>query len=157
LSSGTADGDGVLPIRWNCDPEQAGTVWELTAAGVTSGKSVTFIFAGALAADEATGTTTATTGPSTAAPTELTVQLTENPFRCDGVTRVFGTLSGATPNEEILFSSPQSSGLSSGTAGEDGTLPIRWQCDADQAATVWELTATGATSGRSVTFSLTGS
>ena len=161
ISPGTADGDGVLPIRWNCSPDQAGTVWELTATGQTSGKTVTFIFAGALAADEGGGATatTATTagGATTAAPTALVVDLIEEPFRCDGETRVFGGLSGAAPNEQIAFTSPQSSGISPGTADAEGNLSIRWNCTPDQAGTVWDLTATGETSGRSVSFTLTGS
>ncbi len=147
LRSGTADENGVLPIRWQCDPEQAGTTWELTATGVTSGKSATFIFAGAIQPETAT----------TQAPAALSVSLVENPFACNGETRIFGGLTGAEPNEQVAFTSPQASNISSGTADADGALNIRWQCDAEQAGTTWELTATGATSGRTVTFSFTGS
>ncbi len=145
LSSGTADASGRLPIRWQCAPEQAGTTWELTATGVTSGKSVTFLVAGATASSSAAGST------------ELTVELVENPFRCDGESRVFGGLAGAEPGEEIAFSSPQATGLSPGTADDNGELDIRWQCVPDRVGTTWELTATGVTSGRSVTFTFTGS
>lgn len=144
---GTADAAGELPIRWQCDPDQAGITWELTATGVTSGKSVTFIFAGAV---DAGGTVV------DSEPTELMVVLTEDPFSCDGVSRVFGSLSGAEPGEQVGFSSPQASGILNGTAGDDGNLDIRWQCDADRVGTTWELTATGLTSGRTVTFSFSG-
>ncbi len=144
LSPGTADANGVLPIRWVCDPEQAGTTWELTAAGVTSGKSVTFIFAGA-------------TTPTSAAPTELTANLVENPFACNGEARIFGGLTGAEPGEEVTFTSPQATDIASGTADDEGALPIRWVCGPDKVGTTWEVTATGAGSGRSVTFSFTGS
>ena len=147
LRDGTADANGELPVRWQCDPAQAGTTWELTATGLTSGKSATFLFAGALAPP----------GSEPAAPTALTVTVTEDPFACDGTARVFAQLSGADPNEEVAFSSPQSPGLRSGTADANGELPVRWSCDATQAGTVWELTATGVTSGRTVTFSFTGS
>ncbi|MGI9598844.1 MAG: hypothetical protein ACR2QK_21950 [Acidimicrobiales bacterium] len=146
LKSGTADANGVLPIRWQCDPEQAGTTWQLTATGVESGKTVTFIFAGA----------TQPAGSTTVVPTELTVNLVENPFVCNSETRIFGGLSGADPNETVAFSSPQASSILPGTADADGALPIRWQCDPEQAGTTWELTATGETSGRTVTFSFVG-
>jgi hypothetical protein len=146
IKSGTADAGGGLPIRWQCEPEQAGTTWELTATGVTSGKSATFIFAGA----NAPATTTT-------APPPLVIDLIENPFRCDGESRTFGGLTGASPGEQIAFSSPQATGILNGTADGDGATPIRWQCDPDQVGTVWELTATGVESGRSVTFSFTGS
>ncbi len=150
LQPGTADALGELPLRWQCDPAQAGTTWELTAAGATSGKSVTFIFAGVTAAGENPGTE-----PTT--PPALTVALTENPFACDSTVRPFADLSGAAPNEEVTFSSPQSSGIRPGTADANGELTIRWQCDPAQAGTTWELTATGATSGSTVTFTFTGS
>ena len=144
LRNGTADANGELPLRWQCDPTQVGTTWELTATGLTSGKAVTFLFAGAAA-------------PADAAPAALMVDVMEDPFACDGVARIFAGLSGAEPNEEIAFSSPQSPGLRTGQADADGTLPVRWVCDPSQAGTTWELTATGVTSGRTVTFSFTGS
>ncbi len=146
IKSGTADANGALPIRWQCDPEQAGTTWELTAAGVTSGKSATFIFAGVTAP-----TTT------TIAPPPLVIDLIENPFKCDGESRIFGGLTGAAPGEQISFTSPQASGILNGTADAEGATPIRWQCDPDQVGTTWELTATGVESGRTASFSFTGS
>lgn len=157
LRNGTADANGELPIRWQCEPTQAGTTWELTATGVTSGRTATFIFAGvSSAADD--GSATPSTGSSTTAvaPTELTFELIENPFVCNSETRVFAGISGAEPNESVAFSSPQSPGLRSGQADADGNLPIRWLCDPEQVGTMWELTATGETSGRTVTFTFTG-
>ncbi|MGB5758187.1 MAG: hypothetical protein WBM50_14815 [Acidimicrobiales bacterium] len=146
LSSGTADANGVLPIRWNCEPEQAGTTWELTATGTTSGKSATFIFAGA----------TEPTTPTSAA-TALRVNLVENPFACNGEARIFGGLTGAEPGEQVTFTSPQATDIAPGTADADGALSIRWVCAPDKAGTTWEVTATGVSSGRSVVFSFTGS
>ncbi|MEM7273781.1 MAG: hypothetical protein AAF547_11925 [Actinomycetota bacterium] len=148
IQPGTAAEDGTLAIRWQCDPEQVGTTWELTATGAQSGKSVQFSFTGA----DADGST-ATTVPSTT----LEITLIEDPFRCDGETRIFGGLSGADANEQIAFSSPQSSGIQPGMADANGELSIRWNCDASQIGTEWQLTATGVTSGRSVTFTFTGS
>jgi hypothetical protein len=143
LRSGQADASGELPIRWQCDPSQAGTTWELTATGEVSGRSVTFLFAGV-------------TDPGGPGETALSVEVIEDPFVCNGETRIFAGLSGAEPNEGIAFSSPQSPNLRSGEADANGEVPLRWQCDAAQAGTVWELTATGETSGRTVTFSFTG-
>lgn len=144
---GTAEADGSLTIRWQCDPEQVGTMWDIVATGVTSGKSVAFSITGA----DATGVTATIPGP-----TELTVSLIESPFICNGETRIFGGLTGAESNEEIAFTSPQASGIRNGQADADGSLSIRWQCDAAQAGMTWELTATGVTSGRSVTFTFSG-
>lgn len=148
LLSGAADASGQLPIRWSCDPEQAGTAWELTATGVTSGKSATFIFAGAVDAE-------ATPTPG-AEPTALAIVLNENPFACNGEVRIFGRLTGAEPGEEVAFTSPQASAIKNGVADENGELPIRWSCTADRVGTSWDLTATGVTSGRAVTFSFSG-
>ncbi len=151
LASGTADASGALPINWSCTPDQAGTTWELTASGVTSGKTVTFIFSGALAAD---GAPAPDPGAAAAA---LTVELVEDPFVCNGEVRIFGGLSGADPGEEVAFTSPQASAIKNGTADANGDLAVRWTCTPDQAGTVWELTATGVTSGKAVSFALTGS
>ncbi len=150
LRTGTADANGELPIRWQCDPEQAGTTWQLTATGETSGRTATFLFAGVTEAADPDE-------PDPVDPVELTVEVIEDPFACDGGTRVFAGLSGLEPNETVAFSSPQSPGLRSGTADAEGNLPVRWQCDPEQAGTMWDLTATGETSGRAVTFSFTGS
>ncbi len=160
LRSGTADANGELPIRWQCEPTQAGTTWELTATGDTSGRTITFIFAGVSSPGDGSATPTTggteTTQTTTATPTALAVQVTEDPFVCNGEVRAFAAISGAAPNESVAFSSPQSSGLRSGQADADGNLSVRWQCDPEQVGTVWELTATGETSGATVTFSFTG-
>lgn len=89
-------------------------------------------------------------------PNALRVTVIEDPFVCDGGTREFALIGGADPNESVSFTSPQASGLRSGEADVNGDLPIRWQCDPAQAGTTWELTATGESSGRSVTFEFTG-
>jgi hypothetical protein len=138
-------------------------VWELTATGATSGRAVTLRFVGieaaaaeAPAGDGADGSADGTEGDPSISSAAMIVSITENPFACNGEVRAFATLAGADPGEQVDFTSPQSSGLRSGTADADGNLPVRWSCDPDQVGTEWELTATGATSGRSVTFSFTG-
>lgn len=158
IRAGQADENGRLPIRWSCSADQVGTTWELTATGTQSTLSATTSFTGVpegtAIVEQATTTTEATT--TTVEVGEFAVVLTENPFTCDGGARVFGTLTGATPNGQISFSSPQTSGISPGEADETGTRPMRWTCSPDQADTVWELTATDDATGRSVTFKLSG-
>lgn len=143
LSSGTADASGNLPIRWRCAPEQIGTTWELTATGITSGKVGTISFTGV-----------DSTGAAELSP--LAVDVFENPFACNNEVRAFATISGATANAEITFTSPEASGLRPGTAGADGKLNVRWSCSSDQAGTTWNLTATETATGRTATLSLTG-
>ncbi len=158
LRAGQADENGRLPIRWSCSADQVGMTWELTATGSESALSATTSFTGVAEGTAIVERATTTTMPTTTTfeVGEFTVVLTENPFTCDGGARVFGTLSGATPNGQISFSSPQTSGISPGTADETGTRPMRWSCSPDQAETVWELTATDDATGRSVTFKLSG-
>ena len=86
----------------------------------------------------------------------LGVVFTENPFRCDGQGRGFGRITGALPGETVSFWSAQVADLSAGAADAAGELPIRWLCDPQEAGQNWELTATGNTSGRTLTFIVTG-
>lgn len=46
LLPGIADHAGGLELQWQCDPKEAGTSWEVTATGVTSGLSGTFVVVG---------------------------------------------------------------------------------------------------------------
>jgi len=158
LRSGQADEFGRLPIRWSCTADQVDTVWELTATGAVSGLSATAVFTGVpegtVVEEAATTTTTAATTTTTLG--EFVVTLTENPFTCDGEARVFGMLTGATPDGQISFTSPQASDITPGPADETGSRPVRWQCTPEQAGTVWELTATDDESGRAITFQLSG-
>lgn len=159
LSPGQADELGNLPIRWNCTPDQIGTTWDLTATGVTSNKTATVRFTGASAEEAAAGADAAGAEGSTATSAllgPLTVEITENPFSCNGEVRQFALLSGATPEAEITFTSPQSDNIRPGTVDASGDLTIRWSCMPDQVGTVWELTATEAETGRTVDFTITG-
>ncbi len=140
MLEGQADGDGSLPIRWTCGAADAGTVWEVTATGVQSGRTVTFSVTGAEAPP---------------APDPV-VEVSENPFGCDDTTRFFATITGFVPREFVDFTSPQVENLRQGQADETGALQLRWTCGAGDVDRVWDVTATGATSGRSVTFQITG-
>ena len=140
LREGQADDSGDLPVRWTCGAADAGTVWELTATGARSGRTVTFTVAGAAAPP---------------APDPI-VTITENPFRCDDTTRFFATISGFTSREFVDFTSPQAEDLRQGQADETGTLQVRWTCGDDDIDRIWDVTATGATSQRSVSFQITG-
>jgi hypothetical protein len=157
LRAGTADETGTVTMRWVCDSAQAPTVWEIAATGATSNRSVVFAFRGVV---EATATTDPDQGEADPTPgtggSELLVSISENPFACNGEARPFARITGADANEQVRFSSPESPNLRAGTADADGALDVRWQCDPAQAGTTWNLTATGDQSGRSVTFSVTG-
>ena len=144
LLPGTADGAGNRTIRWQCAPGEGGQTWQVTASGRTSGRSVTFGITGV-------SPTTPTTQPPA-----LGVALTENPFTCDNGLRLMGTVTGAQPGETIDFTSPTVGGLLPGTADGAGNRTIRWQCAPGEGGQTWQVTARGRTSGRSVTFGITG-
>lgn len=112
----------------------------------------------------------APTSPATPAPTpapvtvappapgtqSLSIQFHENPYRCDGGTRVFATVSGLQPGEPVTFSSPQVPGLTPGTGDGNGNQKLIWYCSPEEAGLAWTITATGSWSGRSVTFDVVG-
>ena len=100
-------------------------------------------------------TTSITPVPVAPVVSALSVSLTENPFTCDGGSRVFGTVSGALGGESISFTSSPSESISNVTANSSGVASMRWWCNPDE-ATTWSITARGVSSGRTVTFSLTG-
>ncbi len=89
-------------------------------------------------------------------PLPLSAALTESPFRCDNATRTAATISNATPGEQITLTSPQATGLATLTANGSGQAGIGWQCSPYGNVWSWQITATGTTSGRSTTFSITG-
>ena len=82
--------------------------------------------------------------------------LSENPVVCNGQRRAFGVVSNAFPGEQVDFSSPTISLLLPGTADASGQVTIHWRCDPENASNVWSLTATGESSGRTVTFTFGG-
>lgn len=139
LRSRQAGANGELTLFWQCDRRDEGTVWELTVAEATpAGRSTTFSFG------------------SATLDSPVTVELIEGRFVCNGETRQVAVLRHFVPRETIDFESPQSETIRQGMAGADGSVPVRWTCDTEQAGTVWEVTATGLTSGASLTFTITG-
>lgn len=140
LREGRADENGDLPVRWTCGDDGAGTVWELTATGARSQRTITFAIEG-LAAPPAP---------------DPTVTLMEDPFVCDGATRVVATIGGFLSGEFVDFTSPEADTLRQGQADDTGALPVRWTCGSDDIGRTWDVTATGTTSDRAVTFRITG-
>jgi hypothetical protein len=98
---------------------------------------------------------TQTNPPAQQSPSNLSVDLTESPFLCDGSTHRLGTLSGARSGERIEFSSRQVSNLLPGAANGNGQLALKWQCSPSDAGASWVVKATGS-SGGSAKFTVTG-
>ncbi len=46
IGQGQADDTGQVTVRWQCSPDEAGSQWEVTAGGQTSGYSLTFTITG---------------------------------------------------------------------------------------------------------------
>jgi hypothetical protein len=139
LHSAEAGAGGTATVFWQCTRQDEGTTWELTITEqTTAGRSVTFSFA------------------STTLESPVTIDLTDDSVVCDGTTRPFGVLRNFVSREAIDFESPQSEAIRQGRADADGVVPLRWTCEADQIGTVWEVTATGVTSGASLTFTIMG-
>jgi hypothetical protein len=86
---------------------------------------------------------------------QLSVNLNENPFICNGVTRSLGYLGGARPGDVFSFSSTELGSLSPATAAADGRVPLRWVCQASDVGKTWHVTAHSA-SGASTSFSVVG-
>lgn len=143
LRGGSADGAGRLDLRWQCDPADVGTTWNLTAEAAETGKTIAVRFVGIAGQ------------PVPAA----TVRVVEDPFVCDGERRVVAELGGLDAGEFVDFTSPQAGPLLEGRSSS-GRLEVNWQCDAtdlDGAETAtWAVTATGRESGRAVTFEIVG-
>lgn len=139
LPTTEAGADGSKTVFWQCNRRDEGTTWDLTVTEQTpAGRSVRFSFG------------------STTLGNPVSIEISADSVICDGATRPFAVLRNYVPREAIDFESPQSEAIRQGRADEEGDLPLRWSCAADQIGTVWEVTATGATSGASVTFTITG-
>ncbi len=139
LRPAEADAGGSARLFWQCDRRDEGTTWELTVTEATPARrSATFSFG------------------STTLESPVTIQVIEVPFVCDGTTRQVAVLQRFVPREAVDFESPQAEAIRQGRADSEGNLPVRWTCDPDQAGTVWEITATGMTSGASLSFTITG-
>jgi hypothetical protein len=136
---GRADADGNLDLFWSCDRSDVGTTWEVTATATEGGETTTIVF----------------TGTEGAPPESATARMIEDPFVCDGERRPVATIAGFASSEFVDFTSPQAGSLREGRA-IDAELTMNWQCDPDQAGTIWQVTATGRESGRAVTVTVTG-
>ncbi len=131
--------DGTLTVFWQCDRRDEGTAWELTVTESTpAARSATVAFG------------------STTLENPVTIEIREDPFLCNGTTREVGVLRNFVPSEAVNFESTGTGPLRQGRADADGTLPVRWTCSPAQDGTVWEITATGETSGASISFVITG-
>jgi hypothetical protein len=88
----------------------------------------------------------------------LSVAFSENPYRCDGAERPFGTISGAAPGEVIGLSSPSAGvvPLASRTADGSGRATIYWRCNPNEAPGSWIVNAVGNASGRRVSYTVSG-
>lgn len=96
--------------------------------------------------------------PSAANAQTLRVDLTEDPFVCDGGTRVMGTVEGFAAGEDVDFRSPQINGGADGIfstreADDQGIVEMKWSCDD---AKIWEVAVSGRSTGFSTTFTITG-
>lgn len=63
----------------------------------------------------------------------------------------------AAAGERITFTSPTVGGLLPGNANANGDLALIWQCNPNESGRSWTVTAVGQGSGRSGTFTVTGS
>ncbi len=142
LIDGTADGLGDINVNWQCGLDDVGKTWSLTAIGVVSQRTATVTITGGAPADVAA--------------LDPEVIYVENPFGCDGGTRQFATITNLVPREFVDFTSPQSEALRQGQADQNGALAVNWQCGAADIDMIWDITATGATSGRTASLQLVG-
>jgi hypothetical protein len=120
------------------------------------------VLAASLGACSSSSSTEDTGRPRASTPlaVPLTFSVSENPFRCDGPPpREFATLHGAIAGEQIRVSSSpevEVGGPQAATANGSGSLTLIWQCGPHKAGDTWTITATGQTSGRTGTFTITG-
>lgn len=136
-----ADGLGEVPLWWRCQPGEAAD-WEVSVDSTSGDRSLRFMVRGV--------------AQDLAQLPELVVELTENPFVCDGKSRAFATVSNLHAFEDVTFTAETAETLLPGSADENGSLPLNWQCGTDEVGTTWTLTAYGVSSGRSVTVTFTG-
>ncbi|MEM7096374.1 MAG: glycoside hydrolase domain-containing protein [Actinomycetota bacterium] len=96
--------------------------------------------------------------PSAIAQGLVQVQLDEDPFVCDGGTRIIGTVDGFGAGEDVEFRSPQIDGGADGifsvrTADDLGVVEMKWSCTAPK---MWEVSVRGRASNLGATFTIVG-
>ena len=103
-----------------------------------------------------TSTTTVTVSATPNAappPPPITFNWTENPFKCDGGTRIFGYFVGFSAGETVKYTSVAAAITNvTGTASASG-WDVQWYCTS---VSSWDLTATGQSSGRTHTITING-
>lgn len=150
---GTTRGAGTAPVA----PSTAQLRDPAVAAPATAGLPPTSVGTAAPRTSAPTSATTTTAPRATTSPSgPLEVSLNENPFRCDGARRAFGTVSNASAGERVAFIASGIGELLPGTADGNGNVTIHWRCDANDAGSLWSITATGMASGRSASFDFKG-
>ncbi len=75
---------------------------------------------------------------------------------CDGSYGSIGRISGAGGNETIDFVASPAASFLPARSSSSGNYTVIWKCDPGQAGTQWNVVATGATTGRSTSFSVLG-
>ncbi len=75
---------------------------------------------------------------------------------CDGTERLAGSVEEAEPGEAIGYTSPMPVEVPAGQADARGQHQLWWSCQPEEAHLRWDLTATGADSGRRATFTVRG-
>lgn len=141
VPDGRADDDGQAELTWSCDTAEAGLRWDLTATGVDSGRTVQFTVAGA---------------PVAAADAPPTIDLYDDELVCDGRAHEIAALAGFEPGERIDLDSEQGEPDVRPRADRTGGFTAWWRCRPGDVGETWRITAIGATSGRSVDFTLRG-
>ena len=89
-------------------------------------------------------------------PTELRWRPAGDAVVCDGTERRAGTVEQAEAGELIEFRTALPVDVPPGRADDDGRYALSWRCDPEEAQLRWELTATGADSGRTVRLTVVG-
>ena len=149
---GTTRGAGTAPVA----PSTAQLRDPAVAAPTTAGLPPTSVGTAAPRTSAPTSATTTAPRATTSPSGPLEVSLNENPFRCDGARRAFGTVSNASAGERVAFIASGIGELLPGTADGNGNVTIHWRCDANDAGSLWSITATGMASGRSASFDFKG-
>ena len=162
LKGGTADEKGQLVLHWVCGQTGIGTPWLLSFKGEISGRAGSVTVTGVEVGTKPSTSTSTSTSSSSSSSTAvqppsgpMVASVSSSPFVCDGVKRAIGTLTGAAPNEQVTFASPGVTDFVPGSADGSGRLGLNWVCDPADAGTTWSVTATGTTSGKTATFTVT--
>jgi hypothetical protein len=141
LIDGQANAAGEITLRWQCGRADIGKTWVITVLGISSGRSTTVTITGG--------------EPPEGTFADVAIAYDEDPFRCDGDSRAFATLSNFLSREYVDFTSADAGPMRQGQADETGSLSIRWQCDPADAGRTWDVTATGTTTGKALAFTIT--